>query len=465
MRLRKLLPSSLLVSSLVLSAAAASAVEVEVVVENVAPDQGVIITPAWVGFHMGQFDSYDGGVSAAGFPGLENLAEDGNTAPLSASFAEQVPMGVQSTLAGPNGPIFPGDKATFRADLNPNYHRYFSYVSMVIPSNDAFVANGNPAAHRVFDTDGEFTGFSFYILGNEVNDAGTEVNDEIPANTAALAQAAPNTGVDENGVVTDHPGFLEGGNVLAAIPNGQFTLPGYRIAKVTVRAVPTTKVRFYADGAQETTPSASAAIGACYASLNYDQDSLTVHCDHNVDAATAAHVHQAEAGTDGPVVLPFDDAASPLYQTFDVDADLVEAFFAGELYVNIHTDAYPAGEIRGQIDGCFAGPAGLCLNDGRFQVSATWTTGGEDNVARAVANTADAGFFTFFSPDNIELDVKVLDGCEENGYFWVFAAGLTDVGVELRVEDTATGMYKTYSNDQGETFETITDIQAFATCP
>ena len=176
-----------------LTVGSALAIEVEVTVENIAPSQGSIITPVWVGFHAGQFDTYDGGVSADGFPGLENIAEDGNTGPLSDDFDIQVPNGAQATLFGPNGPIFPGDSASARFELDPSDHRYFSYASMVIPSNDAFVANGNPTAHRVFDTDGRFTGFSFYILGNEVNDAGTEVNDEVPENTAALAQAAPNT--------------------------------------------------------------------------------------------------------------------------------------------------------------------------------------------------------------------------------------------------------------------------------
>ena len=443
-----------------------SAIEVEVTVETLAPEQGAFITPLWVGFHMGQFDSYDSGASASGFPGLESIAEDGNSGPLSDEFALQTPMGIQTTIAGPNGPIFAGESASFRTELNPEYHRYFSYVSMVIPSNDAFVANGDPTAHRVFDTDGNFTPVSFYILGNEVNDAGTEINDEIPENTAALAQAAPNTGEDEEGVITSHPGHQDKGNILNARPNGQINLPGYLIAKVTVRAVPTTEIRFAADGGQESTPSDSTAIAACRASLNYNQDELTVTCDHNVEGATAAHVHQAEAGSDGPAVLPFDSASTdPITQRFDVSTELVDAFFDGELYVNIHSDAHPAGEIRGQIDGCFSGPEGLCLNDRRFQVSATWNTGGDNNEASAVSNTGDSGFFTFFNADNIELDVKVLDNCNESGFFWVFAAGLTNVGVDLTVTDTLTGDFKVYPSLNGDVFETITDTAAFDGCP
>ena len=41
--------------------------------------------------------------------------------------------------------------------------------------------------------------------------------------------------------------------------------------------------------------------------------------------------------------------------------------------------------------------------------------------------------YTFFSPDNVEVVVKVLDGCSRNGHFWVYAAGLTDLRWRLQV--------------------------------
>lgn len=445
----------------------AVAFEVEVVIENVAPDNGVFLTPAWVGFHTGSFDSYDPGVAAALFPGLEQLAEDGNNAPFSDFFAAEVPMGVQATIPGPGGPIFSGDRAILRFELDPTYHRYFSYASMVIPSNDAFVANGNPLAHRVFDPNGNFTPVEIYVLGNEVNDAGTEVNDEVPANVAALAQAAPDTGVDENGVVGAHPGFLAGGNILAARPNGNFTRPGFRIAKVTVRAARTTQVHFPASADQEVPPNGSQAVGACHASLNLAQTELSVSCEHDItNTVVAAHIHAGAAGENGDVVFPFDDpAANPISQTFAVTAAQVETFFAGGYYVNIHSDVVPSGEIRGQIDGCFEGPGGLCLQGERFAVSADWQSDDAAGAATAVEGTADAGFFTFFDADNIELDVKVLDGCAINGHYWVFAAGTTNVGVDMVVEDTANGTVRNYSNPNGQVFEAILDIEAFATCP
>lgn len=444
------------------------AFEVEVTVENVSPADGTLITPVWVGFHAANFDSYDGGVSLDGFPGMEEIVEDGNVGPLSASFANIAPMGIDSAIPGPNGPLFPGESNSARFDIVPGYHRYFSYVTMIIPSNDAFAANGSPVAHRLFDVDGVFTPVEFYILGNEINDGGTEVNDEIPANTAALAQAAPQTGVDENGVVTDHPGFIPGGNILNARPNGQFIAPGYRIAKVTVTAVPTTSIRFYADGGQENPPVTTDATAACYASLNDAQNALTVSCEHDVAGVTAAHVHEAAAGENGPVIFPFDDPTSPFSQTFEVNAAQVASMLAGNFYVNIHSEVNPPGEVRGQIDGCFSGPESLCLQDGRFSVTATFNEGGGTlpQTARGITSGDDSGLFYFFGKDNLELLIKVLDACNEaTPRYWVFASGLTTLGVDITVTDTQTGETFDVSNTFGDAFEPVIDLDAFNTCP
>ena len=50
--------------------------------------------------------------------------------------------------------------------------------------------------------------------------------------------------------------------------------------------------------------------------------------------------------------------------------------------------------------------------------------------------TDDSGYLWFFDADNIELIVKVLDGCGVNNRYWVFAGGLTNVEVDIIVTDT-----------------------------
>jgi hypothetical protein len=115
---------------------------------------------------------------------------------------------------------------------------------------------------------------------------------------------------------------------------------------------------------------------------------------------------------------------------------------------------------------CIASATRLCLNNGRFGVTATWRTqAGASGSAQAVSLTADTGYLWFFDRNNVEAVVKVLNGCGVNNRYWVFAGGLTDVSVELTVEDSHTGDVKTYRNPQGTPFQPIQDTNAFATCP
>ncbi|MEA5532676.1 spondin domain-containing protein [Crocosphaera sp. XPORK-15E] len=232
--------------SLFAMASAASAVTLKVSIENLAPANGTLLTPLWFGFHNGGFDIYDRDVSLNLFPGTESLVEDGNTGPISAQFDLVGAGTVQGTIlgtGGPNvGPIDMGEIASSQLlEVDPTLasSRYFSYASMVIPSNDAFIANGNPLAHRIFDDLGNFIGADFILLGSNILDGGTEVNDEIPANTAFFGQATPNTGVDENGVVTLHGGFIPGGPILSTprFANADFTAPGYQVARIRVELV------------------------------------------------------------------------------------------------------------------------------------------------------------------------------------------------------------------------------------
>jgi hypothetical protein len=107
----------------------------------------------------------------------------------------------------------------------------------------------------------------------------------------------------------------------------------------------------------------------------------------------------------------------------------------------------------------------LCLDGGRFAVSASWATASGSGAGSGVPLTADSGYFWFFSPQNVEAVVKVLDACSFNGRHWVFAAGLTDVEVELVVTDSSNGARRAYRNPRGRPFQPLQDTGAFATCP
>lgn len=121
-------------------------------------------------------------------------------------------------------------------------------------------------------------------------------------------------------------------------------------------------------------------------------------------------------------------------------------------------------EVGGEVGPCVAGDERLCLAGGRFRVEATWSTDAGDGRGHAVSLTPDTGYFWFFAGTNIEVIVKVLDACGVNNRFWVFASGLTDVGVTLRVTDSLTGAVRTYVNPRGAPFSPRQDTNAFA-CP
>ena len=112
------------------------------------------------------------------------------------------------------------------------------------------------------------------------------------------------------------------------------------------------------------------------------------------------------------------------------------------------------------------GKSALFLQEGRFKVTARWSTESSAGTAAAVPMSGESGTFWFFDEANTEVLVKVLDACDLPGFesFWVFATGLTNLGVVLEVTDTVTGATKVYENELGEHFEPILDTRAFATC-
>ncbi len=68
--------------------------------------------------------------------------------------------------------------------------------------------------------------------------------------------------------------------------------------------------------------------------------------------ATAAHIHEGAPGKNGGVVVPLTKSGDDGW-TVPAGAKLTDAqyaaFRAGNLYVNVHSDANKDGEIRGQL--------------------------------------------------------------------------------------------------------------------
>ncbi len=102
----------------------------------------------------------------------------------------------------------------------------------------------------------------------------------------------------------------------------------------------------------------------------------------------------------------------------------------------------------------------------RFQVTASFAVSSTfAGPAQVVGLTDDTGYLWFFSQENVEIVVKVLDGCGVNGHYWVFIGGLTNVDLCLTVTDTQTGGFTLYCNPAGTPFQPVQDTSAFPTCP
>ncbi|MDP3494605.1 MAG: CHRD domain-containing protein [Hyphomonadaceae bacterium] len=78
--------------------------------------------------------------------------------------------------------------------------------------------------------------------------------------------------------------------------------------------------------------------------------SYTVTYEGLTGPAAAAHIHgPADPGANGPPVIPFANAASPITGTATLTDTQAADLAAGKYYVNVHTAANRGGEIRGQI--------------------------------------------------------------------------------------------------------------------
>ena len=106
----------------------------------------------------------------------------------------------------------------------------------------------------------------------------------------------------------------------------------------------------------------------------------------------------------------------------------------------------------------------LLLHGSRFAVHVDWLTPtGSSGEGTAVALTDDSGYFWFFEDSNVELLVKVHNGCGVNSYYWFFYGALTDVAYTITVTDTQTSEVKQYYGYQHHQTSS-NDVHAFA-CP
>ncbi len=178
---------------------AAAAQNVTVNVTNNQPAGGFTFSPVWFGFHDGTFDAFDAGAAASS--SVEAVAELGDGSGLTSDLGG---AGVSGTVMSPNAPppFIPGESGSATMNVGDStVNRYFSFGSMLVPSNDFFLGNDDPMAYEVFDAGGNFNGpLTIQVFARDAWDAGTEENDLSDGPAFIVGQNAGD-GSAEGGVV------------------------------------------------------------------------------------------------------------------------------------------------------------------------------------------------------------------------------------------------------------------------
>jgi glucose/arabinose dehydrogenase len=197
--------------------------------------------------------------------------------------------------------------------------------------------------------------------------------------------------------------------------------------------------------------------------VRYDTADESTRAGRDYQPATGVWTWEDGDSTERTVVIALvDDGALEVTETFRLvlsDPTGGVRIGAGETQVQVTDDDLQEGS-------CAPGATTLCLQQGRFQVELEWETAeGPFGRGQAVPLTPDSGYFWFFDATNVEVIVKVLDACVPFEHYWVFAAGLTNVGTQITVGDLAVRQVRRYDTVAGPAFPPRLDTAAFATCP
>lgn len=115
-----------------------------------------------------------------------------------------------------------------------------------------------------------------------------------------------------------------------------------------------------------------------------------------------------------------------------VSADVfVGPLAAGTYTIDAFIDGQPAAQKT--IDVAPASTV-LTLFD-QFEISVEWATkdGRLKGTGHAVPLTSKSGYFWFFEGENPEILVKMLDGTQVNGHYWIFISSNSDLEYKVKV--------------------------------
>jgi PEP-CTERM motif len=195
--------------------ASAAIVSVTVTIRNLAPANSVSFAPLRLGFGNGSFDAFN--INQVATAPIVSVAEGGSGSDWFPAFAAAEP---NTVLGSVGGALLPGATASssFLVDNMSANNRFFTFGTMVIPSNDLFLGNDSPTAFQLFDASGNLLINTISQNAGQIWDAGSELGD--PANAAFVVGGVNDNRTPQNGVVTFDRSEL-------ALFNGLTTAAGY----------------------------------------------------------------------------------------------------------------------------------------------------------------------------------------------------------------------------------------------
>ncbi len=187
--------------------------------------------------------------------------------------------------------------------------------------------------------------------------------------------------------------------------------------------------------AQETGTVSQEAVGTAALKLTGSSLEYTITVDNLSGPITGAHFHNGKVGTDGGVVhaITSNFTSRSATGTWVVPESLMTDLLLGNLYLNIHTAAFPAGETRGQV--MVSSGTAFTADLSPEQETGTVTSSGSGT---AVLTLTDAGLI-------YRITVDGLTGSVSGAHFHLAAMGV-DGGVEHAITsafdgNTASGVW------------------------
>jgi hypothetical protein len=172
----------------------ADMLSVTVTIENLAPANSVAFAPLRVGFGNGTFDAFNNGQVATA--PIISIAEGGSGSAWFPAFRLAEPNAV---LGSVGGALLPGASASNQFIVDSSMNRFFTFASMVLPSNDLFIGNDSPTQFQLFDANGKLALASISQRGRSIWNAGSEAAN--PLNAAFVVGGNNSLRTPENGLV------------------------------------------------------------------------------------------------------------------------------------------------------------------------------------------------------------------------------------------------------------------------